>query len=229
MQTVLDPCYKMGIFKQELKNRFLGEVEIDGESTVCYVPSSCHLSNFLRLKGKRVLLLPNQSKNTRTQYALFAVPFKKSYIILNPSLANKAVENNIHSRRFSFLGKRSHVIKEHYINGYKSDLFIQDTNTIIEIKSVLSTEKLAFFPTVFSERAINQLEDLMWFLRNGYTVHYCIVSLSPYVNEVHILDNSPFTDSLKKCIEQGMTLSAFSSRLKEGRVVIDKRINTRID
>ena len=155
MQTVLTPEYKTGIFKQELKNRFLCEVEIDGVSTVCYVPSSCHLSNFLKLKGKKVLLLPTQSKDTRTKYALFAVPFKKSHIILNSSLANKVVENNIHSRRFSFLGQRSHVIKEHYINGYKSDLFIQDTNTIIEIKSVISTEKLAFFPTVFSERSIN--------------------------------------------------------------------------
>ena len=38
MQTGLTPEYKTGIFKQELKNRFLCEVEIDGESTVCYVP-----------------------------------------------------------------------------------------------------------------------------------------------------------------------------------------------
>lgn len=53
MQTVLNPEYKTGIFKQELKNRFLCEVEIDGESTVCYVPSSCHLSNFLSLQGKK--------------------------------------------------------------------------------------------------------------------------------------------------------------------------------
>lgn len=53
MQTVLTPEHKTGIFIQELKNRFLCEVEIDGESTVCYVPSSCHLSNFLDLKGKR--------------------------------------------------------------------------------------------------------------------------------------------------------------------------------
>ena len=35
MQTALNPEYKTGIFKRELKNRFLCEVEIDGESTVC--------------------------------------------------------------------------------------------------------------------------------------------------------------------------------------------------
>ena len=36
MQTVLTPEHKTGIFIQELKNRFL--FEIDGENTVCM----CH-------------------------------------------------------------------------------------------------------------------------------------------------------------------------------------------
>ena len=82
MQTVLSPDYKTGIFKQELKNRFLCEVDIDGESTVCYVPSSCHLGNFLELHGKQVILVPTQSKGTRTKYSLFAIPYRKSYIVL---------------------------------------------------------------------------------------------------------------------------------------------------
>ena len=98
MQTVLNPEYKTGIFKQELKNRFLCEVEIDGESTVCYVPSSCHLGNFLKLQGKRVILVPTQSKESRTEYALFAFPHKKNYIVLNTSMANRAVKDSINGR-----------------------------------------------------------------------------------------------------------------------------------
>lgn len=47
-----------GTFVKELKNRFLCEVVISGIPTECYVPSSCHLSNFLELRGKQVLLLP---------------------------------------------------------------------------------------------------------------------------------------------------------------------------
>lgn len=38
-----------GTFVKELKNRFLCEVVISGIPTECYVPSSCHLSNFLEL------------------------------------------------------------------------------------------------------------------------------------------------------------------------------------
>ncbi len=36
-----------GIFKEELKNRFLCLVEVDGADTLCYIPSSCRLSNFV--------------------------------------------------------------------------------------------------------------------------------------------------------------------------------------
>lgn len=222
MQTMLNPEYKTGIFKQELKNRFLCEVEIDGKSTVCYVPSSCHLSNFLNLKGKRVILMPTKSENTRTRYALFAIPYKRSYILLNTSMANRAVEASIWSRRFSYLGKRRVILKEHYIEGYKSDLFIKDTNTIIEVKSVLSTDKCACFPTVLSERSLKQLEKLRGLLSLGYQVHYIIVSLNPYVKSVELNVETQFALLLKSCIYHGMTIAAYSCRLKGRKICIDQ-------
>lgn len=76
MQTVLTPEHKTGIFIQELKNRFLCEVEIDGESTVCYVPSSCHLSNFLDLKGKSCIISSLLSQRMRELNLLFLLPYK---------------------------------------------------------------------------------------------------------------------------------------------------------
>ena len=224
MQTVLTPEYKTGIFIQELKNRFLCEVEIDGKSTVCYVPSSCRLSNFLDLRGKSVLLVPTQSRNTRTQFALFAIPYKKNYILLNTSTANRAVADSIKGRSFSFLGRRRTIYTEHYVGGYKSDIYIQDTNTIIEIKSVLSTEKCAWFPTVFSERSLRQLERLRDLLSLDYHVHYSIISLNPYVKSICFISDTKFTPLLKSCIDLGMTISAFSCRIDGNKVCIDKRL-----
>ena len=224
MQTVLNPDYKTGIFKRELKNRFLCEVDIDGESTVCYVPSSCHLSNFLTLHGKKVILMPTQSKATRTKYALFAVPYKKSYILLNTTMANRAVEGSIGSRMFSYLGKRKSICKEHYIEGYKSDLFIRDTNTIIEIKSVLSLKECASFPTLYSERSLAQLEKLRDLVDMGYHVHYTLVSLNPYVKSISLIRTSHFAELLYDCINQGLTISAYTCAIKDNRIIIKHRI-----
>lgn len=225
MQTIANQKFVMGIYKSELKNRFLCEVCIDNEDVVCYVPSSCHLSNFLQLEGKRVLLVPTKTVKTRTSMALFAVPYKRNYIILNTSMANRAIESAIHGRRFSFLGRRKVVVKEHTVDGYKSDLFLSETNTIIEIKSIISSDSSAVFPTVYSERTIFQLRAIHSMLLKGYKVCLMIVSLHPYVKNIQIDTNTEFYSELIKCVEIGLILKAYSCRLQSEKIVIDKEIS----
>lgn len=213
-----------GIFVQELKNRFLCEVLINDISTVCYVPSSCHLSNFLSLKGKKVLLVPTKAPHSRTEYALLAVPYKKSYIILNTSIANRVLECSIASRRFSYLGKRKSVLKEYTIDGYKTDFFIKDNGTIIEVKSIISTVSSALFPTVYSERTQNQLHHIQSLLDQGYHAYFCIISLNPYVKSVHINHKGQFYEDFKKCLSMGMLATAYTCRLKASEISIDKQV-----
>ena len=62
MPTLGKDRFVSGIFKRELKNRFLCEVAINNQDNICYVPSSCHLSNFLSLENKKVILIPTSSK-----------------------------------------------------------------------------------------------------------------------------------------------------------------------
>lgn len=224
MQIISDSKFIIGTYKSELKNRFLCEVNIDNEDVVCYVPSSCHLSNFIHLEGKHVLLVPTKTINTRTSMALFAVPYKRNYIILNTSMANKAIEYAIHGKRFSFLGRRSVVVKEHTVKGYKSDLFLPETNTIIEIKSIISSNVNAVFPTVYSERTVHQLRAIHSMLHNGYKVCFIIVSLHPYVKNIQVDTNTEFYSELIKCVEAGLILKAYTCRLQNGKILIDKEV-----
>ena len=224
MQTVNSNKSIEGYFIRELKNRFLCEVEVNSKLAVCYVPSSCHLSNFLDLQGKRVLLLPNKSKNTRTEYSLFAVPYKRSYIILNTSMANRAVEASICQRRFAFLGKRKSVKKEITTGGYKWDLLIEESSTLVEIKSVISTESSAIFPTVYSERTLKQLQIISELLSSGKKICFLIVSLNPYIQEICLNQGTEFYPALKSCVEQGLTLKGYTVRFKGSELVIDREI-----
>ena len=209
---------------RELKNRFLCEVKIDGKVEECYVPSSCHLSNFLQLKGKKVILVPTQGKHSRTRYALYAMPYKRNFIVLNTSLSNVAIENSIHSKRFSFLGKRKEIVSEHCIDGYKADIYIPASKTIIEIKSVLSSTDTAVFPTVYSERTQNQLKIIQEMLDKGYKVAFIIVSLNPYIKKITIDKNTEFYTELTQCIERGMDIRAYTSHLKDYEIEIKKQI-----
>lgn len=205
-----------GTFRTEIKNRFLCSVSIDGKDEICYIPSSCRLSNFIDMTGRTVLLKPIETQNARTSFAVYAVKYRKSFILLNLGQVNRVIEEQIKRRYFSFLGVRKKVSREYKIGTYKADLFVHDTNTLVEIKSTLAFTKESIFPTVYSERAVKQLNEISRLLDAGYRACYVLTSLNPCVKEIII--NSDVKDYYKaftECVEKGMTYCAFSVRLRE--------------
>ena len=101
--------YVYGTFQAEIKNRFLCSVNIGGKDAVCYIPSSCRLSNFIDMTGRTVLLRPIETPNTRTAYAVYAVKYRKGFILLNLAQTNRVNEAQIRRRYFSFLGVRKKI------------------------------------------------------------------------------------------------------------------------
>jgi len=214
-----------GVFLKELDNRFRCVVKVGSDTFTCYVPSSCRLSNLINLEGKKVLLTPTLTPTATAKYSLFAVQHKRSYILLNSSIANKAVKMNIASRRFSYLSDRNTIIAEHSVNGYKADLFIEDTGSIIEIKSIISQDSEAIFPAVFSARANRQLKELSVFLEQGINVYFYIISLSPYLKSVRInKEMVSFYESFLHCLHLGMRTAAYTCRLRESKLTLEKEI-----
>ena len=219
------PNLKSGVFIEELKNRFLCTVSVDGETVTCYIPSSCRLSNFMNPIGKAVLLKPINTPNARTSYSIYAIKYRNRYIFLNMSQVNHVVFDALGTRRFSFLGKRKRVSREYSVDGYRADLFIHDSHTLIEIKGVLSFDRSASFPTVYSERAEKQLQEIINLLDRGYHASYIIVSLNPGVNEVRINPRMVgFYSLFCECITKGMTVYAVSIILSDGIPCLRKSI-----
>lgn len=219
-----------GIFLSEIKNRFLCLVLINGKETACYIPSSCRLSNFINLNGKTVLLKPTKGKDTRTEYAVYAVKHGRGFMLLNLSEANKVVERQLHRRCFAFLGKRKNISHEIKIEDYKADLFIHDTSTIIEIKSILTTDNNTIFPSVHSERAILQLFKIKDLLDKKYKVCYMLVSMNPYINSIKLNEtDKKFYDLFRKCIDKGMICIGLTVKLNENSPTIYKKLNVVVD
>lgn len=218
-----------GTFQTEIKNRFLCNVEIDGKSVTCYIPSSCRLSNFIDMTGRMVLLKPIKTPNARTPYAVYAVKHRRNYILLNLAQANRIIEAQIGKRYFAFLGKRKQVSHEYKIGSYKTDLFIHDTNTLIEIKSTLSFSKESVFPSVYSERAIMQLKEIALLLDKGYKACYVLVSLNQSVKEIAINKQvKDFYNAFMECVDKGMTYCAFSIRLHEQKPELYSKIKVTV-
>ena len=224
-----EPEFVYGIFKQEIKNRFLCSVEIDGETVTCYVPLSCRLSNFLDMTDRSVMLTPITNPKAKTRFALYAIKYGRSYVPINLANSNRIVGQQIYRRYFSFLGKRKNVTREMKIGDYKCDLFINDTKTIVEIKSLLAFEKQAVFPTVYSERAVKQLEQLSALLDQGYSVCFMMISLSTTVKEISI--NRKIEDFYRlfaECVNKGMKFRGFSLRLNNDGIEVSSVVKMNV-
>lgn len=217
-----------GVFREELKNRFLCSVEVDGALVLCYIPSSCRLSNFVDLVGKKVLLTPVLSSKSRTKYSVYALCVGKRFILLNLSKANDVIRSYIDNRRFSMLGKRTSIRREYNVGGYKADLFIEDTKTVIEIKSILSFSKnhKATFPSIYSQRAIEQLTKIKTILEHGYRVCYIFVSLNPAIKILDINDTYlEYRSLFEECLKKGMVVKGVSINLVNGHPKIYSSIS----
>lgn len=216
-----EDCFFRGSFVRELSNRFLAEIEIDGNLEICYIPSSCKLSRLMDLSGRETLLLPVKKKVARTRYSVFAVKGSTSYILLNLGECNAILQKELHRRYFSFLGKRTKLHREANIAGYKADLFIEDTNTIIEIKSVLSSEKNSMFPSVHSRRTLLQLEKISKLLDRGYAVCYIFASVNPKTKVLYIDEaNTEYCELFRECVSRGMQYCAVSIGIKDDKAKV---------
>ncbi len=219
-----------GIFISESKNRFLCKVLIDSETYECYIPSSSKLGNYIKLRGKRVLLTENKGLNTRTKYSIFAVKHYSKYIILNLNIVNELFEQCLNESYINDFNESSCLFREKVISGYKADLYYEATRkTIIENKSIISVAKEAFFPTVYSQRAIDQLNKLYEMLHSGYKVVYNFISLGPFVENIIInYKQIEYYEAFLKCIDSKMEVNGYYYSYKISGEIEWGKINVNI-
>lgn len=211
------------IFISELSNRFRCLVDIDGIETLCYVPSSCRLSNFIDLVG-RTVLLTRLSSRSQIEYSLYAVETDNGLVLLNLALANKVVLSQINRRCFAFLGKRKHLRTELVVNGYKSDLYIEDTKTIIEIKTILSLDPSGHFPTVYPHRLIQQLRKIETLLESGYRVCYMFIALDPQIKRIYLDSNQEFSELFDRCRSKGMLCCGYTICMHNDGISVSSKV-----
>ncbi len=210
-------------FISELKNRFRCTVNINGKETLCYVPSSSKLSNFIDLTDCTVLLRPMEGKSG-IKYSLYAAETENGTILLNLVAANEIIAGQICDKMFSFLGDREHLRRETVIDGYKSDLYIEDSDTIVEIKTVLSLDSKGHFPTGYSVRLTQQLKNLKRLLRLGHRVCYIFVALAPNMEELYLDTDKEYIGLFRECLDNGMRCIGCNLQLTESGFTIASQI-----
>ena len=202
--------YREGIFIKESKNRFLCEVLIDNQIQECYLPCSSKISDFICLTNKKVILRKNKGNKTKTQFSLFAVCNGDNNILLDLNYLNVLVKEqlyNIDSKREGYVTSK-----------LRSDIYIPNNETIIEVKGIISDKKNVVFPSIKAKRAEEQLIELKKLLLENKKVEYVIVLTNEKIEEIQF---NPLREVFKKrfqeCIELGMNVYIYSLKYANQR------------
>lgn len=205
------PNWVKGIYKKEMPNRFRCEVDIGGKIYTCYQPLSFKLNKIMDPEEKEVLLTRINKEDTDLVYTVYAIGIdNNNFALLNLQMVNQIFKDNIGSRKFAFLGKRNNIVCEKKIERLKTDLYLQDTDTIIEVKTIFSFDKEVLFPNIKSYRLQRQIEELTHLLKVGYKAVMFFAVLTPYPIKIIInRENLAIYEAIKLANRNGLVLKAY--------------------
>lgn len=173
--------YIEAIFIKEDSNRFSGLVNLNNELIGCYLPYSCKLGNALNLYGKTVLMLPINGK--RFQYKIVAVIDQDTYYYIDLNKINALFEESIAFEYLTNYSRENRITKN-----YRADFANIDEKKVLELKTVLSVEDSAIYPSVNPVRSIKQMKELLMLKKEGYTVILILILLNRNINQITIND-----------------------------------------
>lgn len=211
-----------GIFLSR-PNRFIAQVEVDGEVQVCHVKNTGRCRELLT-KGARVILQPSDNSERKTKYDLIAVYKGDLLINMDSQAPNKAVGEWI--EQSGYFGKVRLVRPETVFGNSRFDFYIETESEKIyaEVKGVtLEEEGVVRFPDAPTERGVKHLLELERAVREGYGAYAIfVIQMKSCSYFTPNRDTHPeFADTLRRVSEAGVKVIALTCEVGEDSMTID--------
>ena len=160
--------YVKGIFKNR-PNRFIAEVEVDGEMEIAHVPNTGRCKELL-VDDAVVWLKPSDNPNRKTKFSLHFVENKNVLVSLFSQQANSIVYDAIVDGKIKELAGYNHHKREKTVDNSRIDIYLENENEkcYVEVKGVtLIVDGEARFPDAPTERGAKHLKELIKLKKEG--------------------------------------------------------------
>ena len=161
--------YVKGIFKAR-PNRFIAEVEVDGDLEIAHVPNTGRCKELL-VKNAIVWLKPSDNPNRKTKFSLHFVENKGVLVSLYSQQANSIVYDAVVEGKIKELLGYNHHQREKSVDNSRIDIYLENSNgdsCFVEVKGVtLIIDGEARFPDAPTERGAKHLRELIKLKKEG--------------------------------------------------------------
>ena len=161
--------YVKGIFKAR-PNRFIAEVEVDGNLEIAHVPNTGRCKELL-VENAIVWLKPSDNPNRKTKFSLHFVENKGVLVSLYSQQANSIVYDAVVEGKIKELLGYNHHQREKSVDNSRIDIYLENSNgesCFVEVKGVtLIIDGEARFPDAPTERGAKHLKELIKLKKEG--------------------------------------------------------------
>lgn len=160
--------YVKGIFKNR-PNRFIAEVEVDGNLEIAHVPNTGRCKELL-VDGAVVWLKPSDNPKRKTKFSLHFVENKNVLVSIYSQQANSIVYDAILDGKIEELTGYSIHQREKTVDNSRIDIYLSDgtDECYVEVKGVtLIVDGEARFPDAPTERGSKHLNELIKLKKEG--------------------------------------------------------------
>lgn len=170
--------YIKGIFKNR-PNRFIAEVEVDGNLEIAHVPNTGRCRELL-VEDAIVWLKPSDNPNRKTKFSLHFVENKDVLVSLYSQQANSIVYDAILNGKIKELSGYDYHQREKTVDNSRIDIYLANhdgdllkDSCFVEVKGVtLIVDGEARFPDAPTERGAKHLKELIKLKKEG---NRCVV------------------------------------------------------
>ncbi|MBR3113561.1 MAG: DNA/RNA nuclease SfsA [Methanobrevibacter sp.] len=204
--------YVKGIFKNR-PNRFIAEVEVDGNLEIAHVPNTGRCKELL-VEEAVVWLEPSDNPNRKTKFSLRFVENKGVLVSLYSQQANSIVYDAIVDGKIKELLNYSLHQREKTVDNSRIDIYLANENEecYVEVKGVtLIVDGEARFPDAPTERGAKHLKELIKLKKQG---NRCVVFFLIQHPAGKFFrpnwDNDPvFSETLNEAYRQGVEILVY--------------------
>lgn len=208
-------------------NRFIANVEIDGEIQVVHVKNTGRCRELL-LPGSTVYCEKSDNPNRKTAYDLVAVEKGKLLINMDSQAPNVAFSEFIHDG--SFKDGIEYIARERKYKNSRFDFYFKRKGKeyFAEVKGVtLEDDGVVLFPDAPTERGVKHLTELEDAVKNGYGG--CVVFVVQLKEAKYFTPNRKthpeFADKLKEVQKAGVEIFAYTCNVTPNSISLLSQIS----
>lgn len=214
-------------------NRFIANIRINGEETICHVKNTGRCKELL-LSGTKIIVQEADNPNRKTKYDLISVYKGENLINMDSQAPNPVFAEWVYSSEY--FSQLSLLKAEQKYRNSRFDFYCEceggKRRIFIETKGVTLEENgVAMFPDVPTQRGIKHLEELSQAVQDGYEAYVVFIIQMKGMKEFRSNDKThiEFGNALRKAQKSGVHILALGCEVTKDSICAEDFVKINLE